>query len=92
MAGILRGRRALTASLWRLGQASGLHHSAINASECSTSGYGRGMASAAEDQGASFTAHLQSRTVIALTGPDAVAFLQGMVTNDMRPLEAAQGA
>jgi tRNA-modifying protein YgfZ len=31
------------------------------------------------------------RTVLALTGPDALAFLQGLVTNDVRPLETAPG-
>jgi folate-binding protein YgfZ len=32
-----------------------------------------------------------SRTVWALTGKDALAFLQGLVTNDLRPLETGPG-
>ncbi len=31
------------------------------------------------------------RTLWALTGPDALTFLQGLVSNDLRPLEAAPG-
>lgn len=32
-----------------------------------------------------------TRTLWSLTGKDALSFLQGLVTNDMRPLEAAPG-
>jgi hypothetical protein len=31
------------------------------------------------------------RTVLALSGPDALPFLQGLVSNDLRPLETAPG-
>ena len=33
----------------------------------------------------------RTATVLALTGADAAAFLQGLVTNDVRPLEAGPG-
>ena len=31
------------------------------------------------------------RTIWSLTGKDALSFLQGLVTNDLRPLEAGPG-